>query len=115
MPRSTVRSISIVTSSESIVMSTSSGLTISTSADSAMSAAMTGPAPLLMSRSWTGCDAKLLRRSFLTLRTIWVTSSLTPGIVENSWYTSRIWIDVTAAPSREDRRTRRRALPRVTP
>ena len=96
-------------------MSTSSGLTISTSADSAMSAAMTGPAPLLMSRSWTGCDAKLLRRSFLTFRTIWVTSSLTPGIVENSWYTSRIWMDVTAAPSRDDRRTRRSALPSVTP
>jgi hypothetical protein len=37
------------------------------------------PAPLLMSLSWTGCVAKLLRRSFLTLRTIWVTSSFTPG------------------------------------
>ena len=66
-------------------MRTSSGLTISMSADSAMSAAMTGPAPLLIKRSWTGCAAKLLRRSFLTFSTIWVTSSLTPGIVENSW------------------------------
>ena len=55
-----------------------------------MSAAVTAPAPLLTSLSWTGCDAKLLRRSFFTFRTIWVTSSLTPGIVENSWYTSRI-------------------------
>ncbi len=96
-------------------MSTSSGLTISMSADSAMSAAVTGPAPLLSRRSWTGWVAKLLRRSFLTFSTIWVTSSLTPGIVLNSWYTSRIWIDVTAAPSSELRRTRRRALPIVTP
>ena len=96
-------------------MSTSSGLTISTSADSAMSAAMTGPAPLLIRRSCTGWVAKLLRRSFLTFRTIWVTSSLTPGIVENSWYTSRTWMDVTAAPSSEERSTRRSALPRVTP
>src|SRR4051794_31126537 len=96
-------------------MRTSSGFTISTSADSAMSAAMTGPAPLLMRRSCTGCEAKLFSRSFLMFRTICVTSSLTPGIVENSWYTSRIWIEVTAAPSRDDSRTRRRALPRVTP
>ena len=58
---------------------------ISTSADSATSAAVTAPAPLLMRRSWTGWAAKLLSRSFLTFRTIWVTSSLTPGIVENSW------------------------------
>ena len=47
--------------------------------------AVTAPAPLLISRSWTGWVAKLLSRSFLTFRTIWVTSSLTPGIVENSW------------------------------
>ncbi len=110
-----MRSISIVTSSESIVISTSSGLTISMSADSAMSAAITGPAPLFIRRSWTGWVAKLLSRSFLTLSTIWVTSSLTPGIVENSWYTSRTWMEVTAAPSRDESRTRRSALPSVTP
>ena len=58
---------------------------ISTSADSTMSAAVTRPAPALTSLSWTGWAAKLRRRSFLTFRTIWVTSSLTPGIVVNSW------------------------------
>ena len=80
-----------------------------------MSPAVTAPAPLFMSRSDTGWLAKLFRRSFLTFRTIWVTSSLTPGIVENSWYTSRIWMLVTAAPSRDDSKTRRSALPSVTP
>ena len=78
-------SMSIVTSSESRVISTRSRFTISTSADSRTSAARTGPAPLLVSRSWTGCVAKLFIRSFFVFRTIWVTSSLTPGIVENSW------------------------------
>src|ERR1035437_4930098 len=114
-PRSTVRSISIVTSSLSSVMSARSGLITSTSADSTMSAAVTRPAPDFTSLSWTGWAAKLRRRSFLTFRTICVTSSLTPGIVVNSWKTSRIWMEVTAAPSSDDRRTRRSAFPRVTP
>jgi len=36
-------------------------------------------------------------------------------IVENSWWTPLILKDVTAAPSMEERRTRLRALPIVTP
>ena len=48
-------------------------------------------------------------------RTIWVTSSLTFSIVLNSWKTPVIWMLVTAAPSSELRRTRRSALPSVTP
>ena len=44
-----------------------------------------------------------------------MTSSLTPAMVLNSWLTSRICTDVTAAPSRDESSTRRRALPSVTP
>src|SRR3546814_20822340 len=44
-----------------------------------------------------------------------VTSSRTPGIDENSCSTPSIWTDVTAAPCREARSTRRSALPSVRP
>jgi hypothetical protein len=80
-----------------------------------MSAAVTGPAPRLMSCSVTGCCANERRRSFLTFSAIWVTSSLTFGMVLNSWKMPLIWTDVTAAPCSEFSRTRRRALPSVTP
>ncbi len=88
---------------------------ISTSADSAMSPAVTGPAPRLMSFSVRAWRANERRRSFFVFRTICVTSSLTFGIVLNSWNTLLIWMLVTAAPSSELRRTRRSALPSVTP
>ena len=42
-----------------------------------------------------------------------VTSSTTPGIEENSCSTPSIWTAVIAAPSIEESRTRRRALPMV--
>jgi hypothetical protein len=77
--------------------------------------AVTGPAPRFTSLSVTAWRAKERRRSFLTFSTIWVTSSLTFGIVLNSWKTPAIWMLVTAAPSRELRRTRRSELPSVTP
>ena len=38
---------------------------------------------------------------------IWVTSSTTPSIVENSCRTPSIWIVVTAVPGSEDNRIRR--------
>ncbi len=101
--------------SESRVRISSSGLTISTSADSAMSPAVTWPAPCLTSLRVTGCGANERRRIFFMLSTIWVTSSLTAGIVLNSWNTFAIWMEVTAAPSSEDSSTRRSALPSVTP
>ena len=44
-----------------------------------------------------------------------VTSSLTPGSVENSCETPSILTELTAAPSSDDRRTRRSALPNVCP
>ena len=51
----------------------------------------------------------------LTLRTMSVTSSSTPGIDENSCSTPSICIEVTAAPCSDDSSTRRSALPRVRP
>ena len=44
-----------------------------------------------------------------------VTSSLTPLTVVNSWATPSIFTELTAAPSSDDRRTRRSALPNVCP
>ena len=42
-----------------------------------------------------------------------VTSSLTPGIVVNSWSTSSIRMLVTAAPGMLDRSVRRSEFPKV--
>ena len=50
-----------------------------------------------------------------TLRTISVTSSFTPGMVENSCCTPAILIEVTAVPGRDESRMRRRELPNVVP
>ena len=50
-----------------------------------------------------------------TLRTISVTSSFTPGMVENSCWTPAILMEVTAVPGRDESRIRRRELPRVVP
>ena len=47
------------------------------------------------------------------LRMMSVTSSCTPGIEENSCSTPSMLIAVIAAPSMEDSRQRRRALPIV--
>ena len=44
-----------------------------------------------------------------------VTSSRTPGMVENSCSTPSIWAAVMAAPCKDDSSTRRSALPSVTP
>ena len=44
-----------------------------------------------------------------------VTSSTTPSTVENSCNTPSIWIAVTAAPGSEDKRIRRKELPKVVP
>ena len=49
------------------------------------------------------------------MRTISVTSSTTPGMVENSCFTPPIRTAVTAVPSMEERRTRLKELPTVTP
>ena len=44
-----------------------------------------------------------------------VTSSLTPGMLENSWATPSIRTLVIAAPFSDESRTRRRLLPYVYP
>src|SRR5438876_8982295 len=44
-----------------------------------------------------------LKRIFLTLRMMSVTSSVMPGIVENSCRTPSILTETTAAPDNEDR------------
>ena len=44
-----------------------------------------------------------------------VTSSLTPGTVENSCATPSIFTEVMAAPSRDESSTRRSELPNVYP
>ena len=48
-------------------------------------------------------------------RMISVTSSFTPGMVENSCWTPSILTDVTATPGSEESSTRRRLLPKVVP
>ena len=44
-----------------------------------------------------------------------VTSSLTPGTVENSWSTPSILTDVVAAPGKDDKRILLSAFPKVIP
>ena len=56
-----------------------------------------------------------LAQMLFTLRTISVTSSLMPGMVENSCCTPAILMEVTAVPGRDESRMRRRELPRVVP
>jgi hypothetical protein len=48
-------------------------------------------------------------------RTMSVTGSMMPGIVENSWSTPSILMEVTELPSIEDKRIRLREFPNVTP
>ena len=50
-----------------------------------------------------------------TFSTSWVPSSITPGMVENSWITPPIFMRVTAAPGIDEKSTRRKALPSGPP
>ena len=77
--------------------------------------AVTAPGPLAFSDMRFGPSEYMRNAIALMLRTISVTSSCTPVIDENSCRTLLIWIDVTAAPCSDDRRTRRNALPSVRP
>lgn len=52
---------------------------------------------------------------FFKFRIMSVTSSRTPGTVENSCSTPSILIDVIATPSKDESNTRRRLLPSVIP
>ena len=77
---------------------------------------MIGPSRPLMSRmSVPGRSDRARSRNSLTLSRNSMVSSLTFGIVENSWRTPSMRTEVTAAPVSELKSTRRRALPIVIP
>ncbi len=79
-----------------------------------MSAAVTGPAPFFCSRTSISGDSPWSRQlRFFRLSRMSVTSSRTPGSVVNSCATPSIFTEVTAAPSSDDRSTRRSELPNV--
>src|SRR5215204_4456058 len=92
-----------------------SGSTISTSALSSMSAAVTAPGLSFAIVSSMGSSRSSLNFKPLMLRIISTTSSLTPSIVENSCETPSIRILVTAAPVSPESMTRLSELPRVWP
>src|SRR5918994_2730938 len=114
LPVSTVNSMRISAPS-SRVQSTSSGFRICTSPTVLISPAVTAPGPVLRSVMRLAPSPCILMAIVFTLRTISVTSSRTPGMDENSCSTPSIWTAVTAAPWRDDSRTRRRGLPSVVP
>ena len=91
----------------------SSGLWISTPAGTAMSAAVTSPAPDLRRYMATGSSSSLESTRPLRLRMISVTSSTTPGSVENSCWLPSILIEVIEAPGIELSSVRRNELPSV--
>src|SRR5882762_4567918 len=114
------RPVSTVSSSHSDESGSSvaifaSGLTISISLVVMMSAAVASPGPVFSRVSVTGSLANERSRICFRLRTSWTTSSLIPGIVENSWATPRTRAAVMAAPGSELSSTRRSEFPRVVP
>ena len=79
-----------------------------------MSFAVISPGPLATSGASISAASECMRQTIsLRLRTMSVTSSLTPAIVENSWATPSIRTLVTAAPASEERSTRRSDAPNV--
>ena len=78
-----------------------------------MSAAVTWPGPCLRRYMTTGSSCSEETTSSLRLRMMSVTSSATPGTVENSCSTPSIRMLVTAAPGIEDSRVRRTEFPIV--
>src|SRR3954453_16590771 len=95
--------------------STSSGLCTSTPAGGAMSAAVTAPGPCLRRYIVTGSSCSDETTSCLRFKINSVTSSRTPGIVENSCRTPSTRMEVTAAPGIDDSSVRRSEFPRVYP
>ena len=80
-----------------------------------MSAAVTSRAPAASMRIVRGSLSCMRMQSCLSASTMLVTSSRTPGMVENSCRTPSIWMEVTAAPSKDESSIRRRLLPNVVP
>ena len=96
---------------------TKSGLMISISLSTWMSAAVTTPSPLNSIKARFGSLEELLFliASSLIFIIISVTSSFTPGIELNSWRTPLIFTALTAAPGKEDNMILLKELPKVVP
>src|SRR6185369_7604346 len=99
----------------SSVQSTWSPLRISMSDGASIWLAVTMPGPVARSVMRFGPSACMRTASCLMFSTMSTTSSRTPSSEENSCTTPSICTAVTAAPCREERSTRRRLLPSVTP
>src|SRR3954452_13691195 len=93
-----------------------SGFRISTPEGRSMSPAVTSPGPVATSGTSISAASECIRATIsFRLRTMSVTSSLTPEMVENSCATPSIRTLVTAAPASDDSSTRRSELPNVSP
>src|SRR5258708_14624287 len=77
--------------------------------------AVTAPGPVARRVMRLGPSACMRTASWLMFSTMWTTSSSTPSGGRDSCTTPSICTAVTAAPCREERSTRRRLLPSVTP
>ena len=80
-----------------------------------MSPAVTVRGPLTLIRTVSVRGTCSFTGTFFRFRMMSVTSSITPESEENSWRTPSILIAVIAAPSTEESRIRRSALPIVVP
>ena len=79
-----------------------------------MSLAVISPGPVTTSGASTSLASECIRQTTpFRFRTMSVTSSLTPVIVENSCATPSMRTLVTAAPASEESSTRRSELPNV--
>ena len=79
-----------------------------------MSFAVISPGPLTISGASTSPASVCIRQTMsLRFSTMSVTSSLTPSIVENSCATPSMRTEVTAAPTSDERSTRRSEFPNV--
>ena len=79
-----------------------------------MSLAVMSPGPVTTSGASISVASECIRHTTpFRFRTMSVTSSLTPRIVENSCATPSMRTEVTAAPARDDSNTRRSELPNV--
>ena len=79
-----------------------------------MSLAVMSPGPVTTSGASISVASQCIRQTTpLRFRTMSVTSSLTPRIVENSCATPSILTLVTAAPASDESSTRRSELPNV--
>src|SRR4051794_4854673 len=92
-----------------------SPLRISTSLGTLISAAVTSAGPRTSRRMTTASSLKLVRTMSFRLRMMSVMSSVTPGMVSNSWSASSKRTAVMAAPGIDESSVRRSELPMVWP